>query len=121
MMHLLLPAAFLVAQGAVFALLPAISAPAAYLFMVAAPLLAGAAALRRGLVERGDARVGWLAVALAMGVWSAGAFCNYWQEVIAGHLYEMHRSAMLAFNLAVVPVTFLLAGGWGGAGRWPAR
>jgi len=121
MIHLLLPAAFLVAQAALFALLPAISGPAAYLFMVAAPVLAGVAALRRGLIERGDARVGWLAIALALGIWSAGAFGNYWEEVIAGKLYEMHRSSMLAFNLAVVPITFLLASGWGAAGRRVAR
>ncbi|MEP7099103.1 MAG: diguanylate cyclase [Burkholderiales bacterium] len=113
-----LPLGFLVAQAAVFWLLPAATgAKAAYLFMVAAPALAGAAALWRGLSERADARLGWLAVALAMGVWSAGAFGNYWEEVVAGRMYEMHRSSMLAFNLAVVPITFLLAGGWSGSGR----
>ncbi|MES2101133.1 MAG: diguanylate cyclase [Pseudomonadota bacterium] len=122
MIHILLPLGFLIAQGALFALLPAaIGGPVAYLAMVAAPLLAGAAALRRGLIERGAARTGWLALALALAVWSAGAFGNYWEEVIAGRLYEMHRSSMLAFNLAVVPVTFLLAGGWSGRGQRLAR
>ncbi len=122
MIHILLPLGFLVAQAALFGLLPAaIGVPAAYLFMVAAPLLAAAAVLRRGLIENGAARAGWFALALALAVWSAGAFGNYWEEVIAGRLYEMHRSSMLAFNLAVVPVTFLLASGWGGSGRRLAR
>ena len=116
-----LPIGLLVAQAACFALLGPLGIPAAYLFMVAAPLLAAAAALRRGTVERGDARIGWLAVALAMLIWSTGAFGNYWQDVVAGNVYEMHRSSILAFNLAVVPITFLLASGWGSRGRRLAR
>lgn len=116
-----LPIGLLVAQAACFALSGPLGIPAAYLFMVAAPLLAAAAALRRGMVERGDARIGWLAVALAMLIWSTGAFGNYWQDVIVGKVYEMHRSSILAFNLAVVPITFLLASGWGSRRRRLAR
>ncbi|MBC7733487.1 MAG: GGDEF domain-containing protein [Bacteriovorax sp.] len=121
MLHLLLPLGFLVAQGGLFALLPATSGPAAYLLMVAAPLLAGAAVLRRGVIEDGAARIGWFALALALAIWAGGAFGNYWEDVIKGRQYEMHRSSMLAFNLAVVPITFLLASGWGGTGRHLAR
>lgn len=117
----LLPLAFLVAQAAVLLLLPAVATPAAYLAMVAAPALAAIAAARRGWLEGGDARRGWLSIALAMVVWSVGAFGNYWEDVVAHRLYEMHRSSMLAFNLAVVPVVFLLASGWGNEGRRFAR
>ena len=117
----LLPIGLLVAQAACFALLGPAGIPAAYLFMVAAPLLAAAAALHRGVAERGDARIGWLAVSLAMLIWSAGAFGNYWEDVVVGKVYEMHRSSILAFNLAVVPITFLLASGWGSRGRRLAR
>ena len=116
-----LPIGLLVAQAACFALAGPLGIPAAYLFMVAAPLLAAAAALRRGVVERGNARIGWLAVALAMLIWSTGAFGNYWQDVVVGKVYEMHRSSIFAFNLAVVPITFLLASGWGSRGRRLAR
>ena len=118
---MLLPIGFLIVQGAVFWLFPKSSATAAYLFMAAAPILAGLAALRRGATLRGDARLGWLAVGLAMLVWSAGAFGNYWEDVVAGRVYEMHRYSILAFNFAVVPITFLLASGWGHAGRRLAR
>ena len=116
-----LPVGLLVAQAACFALSGPLGIPAAYLFMVAAPLLAAAAALRRGVVERGNSRIGWLAVALAMLIWSTGAFGNYWQDVVVGKVYEMHRSSIFAFSLAVVPITFLLASGWGSRGRRLAR
>jgi diguanylate cyclase (GGDEF)-like protein len=80
--------------------------------MVAAPLLTAAAALWRGRSESGAARFGWYAVALALTVWAGGAFGNLWQELILGRQNEMYRDSMLAFSLAVVPITFLLASDW---------
>jgi diguanylate cyclase (GGDEF)-like protein len=113
-----LPIAFLLLQCALFGLLPnAISAKAAYIFMVAAPALAAVAALRRGLRERASARLGWLAIVTAFAIWAVGAFGNLWQEMVLGRLDEMYRESILAFNLAIVPVTFLLAGEWNDEGR----
>ena len=114
---LILPAAFLLLQFGLFWLLPGLAVKASYLFMVAAPALAGIVALRRGWIERGSARVGWLAIALSLAIWSLGAFGNFWHEVILGRLDEMYRDAILAFNLAIVPITFLLAGEWNAGTR----
>ena len=117
---LILPAAFLLLQFGFYGLVPGLAVKASYLFMVAAPALAGVAAARRGGVERGSARVGWFAIALSLLIWSLGAFGNFWHEVILGRLDEMYRDAILAFNLAIVPITFLLAGEWNaGARRLP--
>ena len=116
-MLLFLPVVFLVVQGLVFWLLPALAVKASYVFMVAAPVLAGVATLWRGTKERSAARVGWFALALALATWALGAFGNLWQEMVLGRLDEMYRDSILAFNLAVVPVTFLLASDWNGAGR----
>jgi hypothetical protein len=117
-----LPIGFLLLQCALFGLMPApMSAKAAYIFMVAAPLLASIAALRRGLREHASARIGWLAISLAFALWAVGAFGNLWQEMILGRLDEMYREAILAFNLAIVPVTFLLAGEWNDEGRRVVR
>ncbi len=114
---LILPLGFLLLQFGLYGLMPGLAVKASYLFMVAAPALAGVAAMRRGWAERGSARVGWLAIALSLLIWSLGAFGNFWHEVILGRLDEMYRDAVLAFNLAIVPVTFLLAGEWNAGTR----
>ena len=112
-----LPLAFLCVQFAVFAFFPGVSAPAAYLAMTVAPLLAGLAAALRARREVSSARIGWGALALGLVVWGCGSFGNLWQEWVLGNVNEMYRSSMLAFNLATVPVAFLLASEWRPGGR----
>jgi diguanylate cyclase (GGDEF)-like protein len=116
-MSLYLPISFLLLQIAILGLVPSIADSAAYIFMVVAPLLAAAAAFWRGRSEPAAARFGWYAVALALVVWAVGAFGNLWQELILNRRNEMYRASMLAFNLAVVPITFLLASDWRLNGR----
>jgi diguanylate cyclase (GGDEF)-like protein len=111
-MAIYLPLLFLFVQGAFLSLPSAVSAPAAYCFMVLGPLLAGFACAWRARRESAAARLGWLALALAMAVWAVGAFGNLWQEWVLGHVAEMYRSSMLAFNLSTVPIAFLLATQW---------
>jgi diguanylate cyclase (GGDEF)-like protein len=112
-----LPLAFLAAQVAIFVAVPAISAATAYLAMTAAPFLAGIACAVRARREMGSARIGWAALGLGVVIWSAGSFGNLWQEWVLGHVNEMYRSSMLAFNLATVPIAFLLASEWRPLGR----
>ncbi|HEY9067183.1 MAG TPA: GGDEF domain-containing protein [Burkholderiaceae bacterium] len=112
-----LPLSFLLLQLAVFVLLPRWGESAAYVAMTAAPLLAAVAAVWRGRAEPPPARLGWFVTALALAVWALGALGNLWHEMILGRRDEMYRDAMLAFNLAVVPVTFLLASEWQANGR----
>lgn len=120
-MPLALPVAFIALQLAFFALLPAHSAAAAYVVMVLAPLLAGAACLWRARQAPAPARTGWILLALAVAIWAAGAFANLWHELVLGRVNEVYRSAMLAFNLAIVPVAYLLGSDWGSEQRRLSR
>jgi len=120
-MSLYLPIAFLLLQLTLLAFGPAVAEPTAYVVMVAAPLLAAVAAAWRARSSATMARFGWYAIALALTIWSAGAFGNLWMELILGHRNEMYRNAMLAFNLAVVPTTFLLASDWRLGRQWLVR
>ena len=112
-----LPIAFLLLQGVVLTLWPALAGTVAYVFMVIAPLLAAAAALWRGRAEAQPARRGWWLVAGSITIWAVGAFLNLWHELVLGRANEMYPDSMLAFNLAAVPITLLLATEWRPTGR----
>ena len=120
-MFLALPVSFLLVQLALTLFLPADSAVVSYVVMIVAPLLAAAAALWRGWREVAPARGGWFLVAAAVATWATGAFLNLWHELVLGQANEMYRDSMLAFNLAAVPLTFLLAREWLPTGRWLVR
>jgi diguanylate cyclase (GGDEF)-like protein len=116
-MAIYLPISLLLLQCAVLMLVRSIASPVGYLAMVAAPLLTGLAAVWRARREPLGSRLGWTAVALALSIWALGAFGNLWQEWVLGRVAEMYRSSMLAFNLATVPIAFLLASEWRPGGR----
>ena len=120
-LSLVLPLAFLLIQGALLLLPPAISSPAAYVAMVAAPLLGAVAVALRGRADASAARPGWYALAASLVIWAVGAFGNLWQEWVAGHSNEMYRGSTLAFNLAAVPILFVLAGEWRTSSRLLVR
>jgi diguanylate cyclase (GGDEF)-like protein len=117
-MSLYLPVAFLLSQLIVLVFFgPSVTGPAAYVLMVVAPLLAAVATFWRGRSHTTSVRFGWYALSLALTIWAAGAFGNLWQEMVLHRQNEMYRASMLAFNLAVVPTTYLLASDWRLHGR----
>jgi diguanylate cyclase (GGDEF)-like protein len=117
-MSLYLPIAFLSLQIIVLACFgPSVTGPAAYILMVIAPLLAALAAFRRGRSHAGTIRSSWYAISWSLAIWAGAAFGNLWQEMILHRPDEVSRWAMLAFNLAVVPTTFMLASDWQLRGR----
>jgi diguanylate cyclase (GGDEF)-like protein len=117
-MSLYLPIAFLSMQLMVLSLFgPAVTGPAAYILMVTAPLLAAMAAWWRGRSHTSSVHFGWYTLSWALAIWAIGAFGNLWQEMVLHHQNEMYRASMLAFNLAVVPTTYLLASDWRLHGR----
>jgi len=120
-MSILLPVAFLLFQVATLLLAPRLAGPAAYVFMVVAPLLAAAACAWRARTEAAPARNAWRILALALLTWSAGAFGNLWHELVLGQANLMYRESALAFNLAAVPITFLIASEWEPPARWVVR
>ena len=111
-MAFLLPIGFLLLQAALLSLLPGFAVKTAYIFMALAPLLAALALLVRARAEVAPARGGWLLVAVALVIWSGGACVNLWQEVVLETPHTMHRASMLGFNLAAVPLLYLLASEW---------
>ena len=111
-MPILLPVVFLLLEGAILVFLPRVAGPAAYVLMVVAPLLAAIACAWRGRTEAAPARTAWFVLAVALSSWSVGAFNNLWQELVLGHANLMYRNSTLAFNLAAVPITFLIASEW---------
>ena len=56
-------------------------------------------------------------MAESIGIWAVGALLNLWHELVLGRANVMYPDSMLAFNLAAVPITFLLASKWRPAGR----
>ena len=117
-MSLYLPIAFLLLQLGILTLFgPSVTGPAAYILMVIGPLFAAAATFWRGRSHTSPVRFGWYAIALSLSIWAAGAFGNLWQEMILHRQNEMYRASMIAFSLAVVPTTFLLASDWRLHGR----
>ena len=117
-MSLYLPIAFLSMQLIVLGSFgPSVTGPAAYILMVIAPLFAAVATLWRGRSHTSSVRHGWYALSLALTIWAVGAFGNLWQEMVLHRQNEMYRASMLAFNLAVVPTTYLLASDWRLHGR----
>jgi diguanylate cyclase (GGDEF)-like protein len=117
-MSLYLPFVFLSLQFIVMAFFgPSVTGPAAYILMVSAPLFAAMATFWRGRSHTTSVRYGWYALSLALTIWTVGAFGNLWQEMVLHRQNEMYRASMLAFNLAVVPTTYLLASDWRLHGR----
>ena len=117
----LVPLVLLLIQYGLFALGPAVSRPTAYIVMVAAPCIVLVLAAARGMSEGGPVRAGWFAIAASLLLWALGAFGNLWQEWVLGRVNEMYRDSMLAFNLAAVPIAFVLAGDWRSGRRSLAR
>ena len=117
-MALLLPIGFLLLQAAALALLPEFAAQATTVFIALAPLLAALAVLARARAEVAPARGGWWLVAAALVIWAGGAGVNVWHEVVLEAPQAVHRASMLGFNLAAVPLLYLLASEWHSRARW---
>ncbi|MES1163592.1 MAG: hypothetical protein ABUL50_11080, partial [Rhizobacter sp.] len=120
-LSVLLPVVFLLFEVALVVLLPHLAGVAAYVLMVAAPLLAAAACAWRGRSELPPARAAWFVLAVGLATWSLGAFSNLWEELVLGHSNLMYRNSALGFNLAAVPIAFLIASEWQPAGRQLVR
>lgn len=118
-MSLYLPIAFLSLQIIVLTCFgPSVSWPAAYVLMVLAPLFACVAAFRRGRSHASSyVRSSWYAISWSLAIWTLAALANLWHDVILHRPDEVSRWAMLAFSLAVVPSTFMLASDWQLRGR----
>lgn len=82
--------------------------PLSYVFLSAAPLLAGASCFLRG--RRPGAIAGnWLALAAAMLLWAGGMLAGMWQDLVRHDPNAAPGLSVLLFVLYGVPLTFVLA------------
>ena len=106
-MPLLLVLLFLVCHGVVLALGAGPAGVGSFVFLVAAPLLAGAACLWRA--RRGRAALDWYAIALSMLLWAGGMAFNLVDALGAGRADLTPRISLLLYVLYAVPLVFILA------------
>ncbi len=106
-MPLLLPCIFLLCHALALAMFPDHARSASFAFLIAAPLIAGVASLRRcrGSVRRD----GWGALAAGMLLWSGGMAAAMYQEVFLSNIDSTPGLSMLLYVLYGVPLTFVLA------------
>lgn len=113
----LLAIVFLTSHALALALFPAHAKLLSYLFLVAAPSLAGFACAWR---SRGDGGAqGWIALALGMVLWTAGMASNMVMEMILSHANPTPGISMFCYVLYGVPLTYALA--TPAREAWPVR
>jgi diguanylate cyclase (GGDEF)-like protein len=105
----LLAIGFVLLHALCVVLLPAHAIAASYVFLVAAPLLAFACAVRRGLMVGLHHRNGWSLIALSMLSWTAGMFTSLCQDLISHNLNIAPGATMLLYILYGVPITYAVA------------
>ncbi|WP_199100512.1 diguanylate cyclase [Dyella sp. ASV21] len=109
--------AFLVCHALAVLLFPHQARLLSYLFLIAAPLLAGLACMRR---SRGDsAASGWIALALGMLLWTVGMASNMLMELILVHGTPTPGVSMFCYVLYGVPLTYAMA--TPAKEAWPVR
>jgi diguanylate cyclase (GGDEF)-like protein len=112
----LLPGAFLLGHVALPHLAGSGASVVSLVFLVIAPLLAGAACLARG---RGPAAQGWRMLALAMALWAGGMVTNALLTLALGNTSGETSLSMLLFVIYGVPILFATASPEGEA--WSVR
>jgi len=106
-MPLVLALLFLLCHGLVLVLGAGPAGVGSFVFLVAAPLLAGAACLRRA--RRGRVALDWYAIALSMLLWAGGMAINLVDALGAGRADLTPRASLLLYVLYAVPLVFILA------------
>ena len=97
---------FVLCHGLALTLLPAAATVLSFCFLIAAPLLAGAACLWQG---RRGAALGWQATALAMLLWASGMALNMADALHAGDPSSTPQISLLFYVAYGVPLVFVLA------------
>lgn len=98
---------YLLCHGLAIVLFPDHAQILSFVFLVAAPLLAGIACILRCRVNR--AADGWMALGLGMLLWAGGMSVSMYQVVSLADADAMPGVGMLLYVLYGVPLTFALA------------
>lgn len=106
-MPLLFVLLFAACHGLVLAMGSGAASTGSFVFLVVAPLLAGAACVWRARQDR--FALGWYAVALAMLLWAGGMVLNMVDALGAGRADITPRASLLLYVVYGVPLVFILA------------
>ena len=103
-MTLLLACVFVLLHAAAIFFLPAYAMQVSYAFLLTVPLIAAAAALRRGLREDWRSSRGWLLMALGMVSWALGMVASLRQNLFLENANAAPGDSTLLFVLYGVPI-----------------
>lgn len=108
-MMMLFAIGFVLLHAVFILLLPSHAIAASYAFLVAAPLLACAAALRRGLITGLAIAQGWSLAALSLLFWTLGMVSSLRQDLFLGNANQAPGDTMLLYILYGVPISYAVA------------
>jgi diguanylate cyclase (GGDEF)-like protein len=108
-MMVLLAIVFLLLHGALILALPAHAILVSYAFLIAAPLLAFASAVRRAWIEGFALDRGWSLAAASLLLWTLGMVSSFYQDVFLANSNEAPGETMLFYVLYGVPISYAVA------------
>jgi diguanylate cyclase (GGDEF)-like protein len=108
-MRMLLAIGFILLHVAFVMLFPAHAIVASYTFLIAAPLLAAAFAVRRCTIEGFALNQGWILAALSLLLWTLGMFFSFRQDILLRNGNEAPGDSMLMYILFGVPISYATA------------
>ncbi|MEW5836395.1 MAG: diguanylate cyclase [Pseudomonadota bacterium] len=108
-MTLLLACVFVLLHASAIFLLPAFAMQVSYVFLLCAPLVAAAAAVRRGMHEGWRASRGWLLMALGMVSWALGMLASLRQDLFLDNANAAPGDSTLLFVLYGVPILLAIS------------
>ncbi|MCP1375654.1 GGDEF domain-containing protein [Dyella lutea] len=108
-MTLLFACVFVLLHASAIFFLPAHAMQVSYAFLLAAPLIAAAAALRRGLRGGWRAGRGWLLMALGMASWALGMAASLRQDLFLDNANAAPGDSTLLFVLYGVPIVLAIS------------
>lgn len=90
-------------------LVPAHAMVVSYLFLIAAPLFAFAAAVRRGRIIGFELMRGWSLTAISLLLWTFGMISSLWQDLFLANNNVAPGESMLFYVLFGVPIFYAVA------------
>jgi diguanylate cyclase (GGDEF)-like protein len=108
-MMVLLAIGFILLHVVLVLLVPAHAMVVSYAFLIAAPLLASAFAIRRCMIEGFASNQGWILAALSLILWTLGMVCSLRQDIFLSNSNQVPGDSMLLYILFGVPISYATA------------
>lgn len=108
-MIVLLAIAFVLLHAVLVWLVPAHAMVVSYVFLIAAPLLAFAAAIRRARIIGFELMRGWSLIAISLLLWTLGMVNSLWQDLFLANNNVAPGESMMFYVLFGVPIFYAVA------------